>query len=184
MSTVLAVSIGIVSVLYGGGHFALGRLVTKSLAGMPHDVLRVVTNFTDSLLWVLWPAFLVGCFVVVQNISISLVAVPFLMSSKDILEDAKGKTDGDTKKIKGGIDRIVEGRQTLLRVQAFVAIAFLGMLLLSYTVVHKWYKFLNTPAIWSGELSNLLGNSTIKEGLHRLNPETKTIIANLLTELK
>ena len=94
-------SVVIVVIMLFLGKGALSKLVQKYMAlnrMIPPEIISLVSLLVSD---VMWPISMLVGFYFVQNIAIDFIAIPFLLASKSVLDDAKGKTaDDDTPRAK------------------------------------------------------------------------------------
>jgi hypothetical protein len=131
MSSVVA-TVGVGAAIVVGALVSVRSLISKAMVRnggikyVPSDLRNVTMLGLNNIIA---PCLLLLVFSVIKDIGSLLIGVPFLMRSKDLIEDVKGKTAEDTKTLNDGIAKLVTARQTFFRLQAFMVIAILLSLL-------------------------------------------------------
>jgi hypothetical protein len=115
-------SAALFGVALGGSRSLLNTPLRIGLLSLPAD-LRNVTALAIKNLIV--PCVLLLLCTIIKDTGCLMVGIPYLMRSKDVLENVNGKTPEDTKALKDGIAKLVIARQTFFRLHMFMIVAIL-----------------------------------------------------------
>lgn len=107
-------------VLMFGPTLASGKQMRLISSQLPMGVDRV---FEQAVLYILVPLVTISTFKLAQDVATVAVAVPFIMSARDHIEDVNVKSKDDAVLLKKGLDRLDIARKTIIRMQILMLVA-------------------------------------------------------------